>query len=251
MPDAILNGYNHHWEEGGSGEGLIMIHGSDTASKTLMPFMPELSKTFRVIIPDLRGFGQSQRVPGLHPSAWVEDIKALAEHLNLGKFHLYGVSLGSRIVLRFAADHGDMLRSVIPALPILSNTPEGNAVLNARYVDPDNLAPETQQLHQGLHGDDWKTVLRNYFGIRNAPQFHEYLNLHERVKTIKVPTLIIRHDSHEPVHPMEQAFECWQSIPNSKLWIRPELGDGVGIGSTEGFEMLRRFIAGAVQTAKV
>ena len=85
MPDAVLNGHRLHWEEGGFGEPLIMIHGSDTASKTLMPHMPELSKSFRVVIPDLCGFGQSERVAGLDPLAWIEDIKALAEHLNLGK----------------------------------------------------------------------------------------------------------------------------------------------------------------------
>lgn len=245
MPDAVLNGHQHHWEEGGSGEPLIMIHGSDTGGKTMMAHMPELSKTFRVIIPDLRGFGQSDREAGLHPSAWIADIKALAEHLNLGKFHLFGISLGSRIVMRFAAEHGDMLRTLIPALPILSNTAEGNEVLNARYLDPDNIAEETQKLHFWLHGEDWKTVLRNYFDIRNAPAFHEYLNLYELVKQIKVPTLIIRGDSPEPVHPMEQAFECWRSIPDARLWIRPDMGDGSGLGAPEGYEMLRKFIAQA------
>jgi pimeloyl-ACP methyl ester carboxylesterase len=248
MPDAVLNGHRHHWEEGGSGEPLIMIHDSDTASKTLMPQMPELSKSFRVIIPDLCGFGQSERVAGLHPSAWIEDIKALAEHLDLGKFHLFGISLGSRIVMRFAAEYPDMLRTLIPALPILSNTAEGNAVLNARYLDPDNIAEETQKLHAWLHGEDWKTVLRNYFDIRNAPAFHEYLNLHELVKQIKAPTLIMRSDSPEVVHPMEQAFECWRSIPGARLWIRPDMGDGSGLGAPEGYDVLRKFIAQAASS---
>ena len=55
MPDAVLNGHQHHWEEGGFGDPLIMIYRSDTASKALMPYMSELSKSFRVIIPDLCG----------------------------------------------------------------------------------------------------------------------------------------------------------------------------------------------------
>ena len=122
-------------------------------------------------------------------------------------------------------------------------------MLNARYVDPDHLDEETQKLHAWLHGDDWKTVLRNYFGIRNAPAFHEYLTIHELVKQIKVPTLIIRSDRHEPVHPMEQAFECWQSTEGSRLWISPDLGDGSGLTAPEGYDMLRKFIAQAVQTA--
>ncbi len=94
-------------------------------------------------------------------------------------------------------------------------------------------------------------MLRNYYGIRNAPAFNEYLTLHESVKQIKVPTLIIRHDSHEPVHPMEQAFEAWGSIEGSRLWIRPDIGDGSGLGAPEGYDMLRKFIAQAAQTAKV
>jgi pimeloyl-ACP methyl ester carboxylesterase len=247
MPDATINGFRHHWEEGGSGEPLVMIHGSDTSSKTLMPHMPELSKTFRVVIPDLRGFGASERMPGLHPSAWVQDIKALSEHLGLGKFHLYGVSLGSRIVLRTAIEHPELLRTLTVALPILSNTPEGNAVLNSRYVDPDQIPEETKQLHQNLHGDDWKTVLRNYFEIRNAPAFHEYLTLHELSKQVTVPTLIIRSDAREPVHPMEQAFELWNNIKGSRLWIRPDIaGSGSGLAAPEGYTVLRNFIASVV-----
>jgi pimeloyl-ACP methyl ester carboxylesterase len=243
MPEAKINGYLHHWEEAGSGEPLVMIHGSDTSSKTLVPHLPELSKTFRVVIPDLRGFGASERHPNLHPKAWIEDIVALAQHLGLDRFHLYGVSLGSRIVLRIAIEHPELLRSLIVQQPIIANTPEGNAVLNARYVDPDDIPQETKELHQDLHGDDWRTVLRNYFAIRNSEDFQRYFTLHDEVKQITTPTLIMRHDVHEPVHPMAQAFELWESIKGSRLWIRPALKDGTsGLFAPEGYGCLRELI---------
>jgi hypothetical protein len=119
-------------------------------------------------------------------------------------------------------------------------------VLNARYVDPDAIAPATKALHQSLHGDDWQIVLRNYYGVRNSAAFHEYFTLHTQVKQITTPTLIMRHDQHEPVHPMAQALELWESIKGSRLWIRPALADGTsGLASPEGYEVLVGFFATA------
>jgi pimeloyl-ACP methyl ester carboxylesterase len=61
MPDATINGYKHHWEDLGSGEALVMFHGAANSGLTLKNHAQEMSKDFRVIVPDMRGMGQSAR----------------------------------------------------------------------------------------------------------------------------------------------------------------------------------------------
>jgi len=63
MPTADVNGFEYFYEEGGAGQPLIMLHGSIAGTvKDMAAHIPELSKSFRVIIPDLRGLGRSQHV---------------------------------------------------------------------------------------------------------------------------------------------------------------------------------------------
>jgi pimeloyl-ACP methyl ester carboxylesterase len=155
MPDATINGFKHHWEEGGSGEALVMIHGAAGSGSGLAAHIPELSKTFRVIIPDLRSMGQSEHVATMPPSAWVDDVVGLLDHLGIESAHLFGTSLGARIVLRFAIDYPARTKSLILDNPIVMNESAGNEALNARMGNPDLLPPEAAQRYAGLHGDDW------------------------------------------------------------------------------------------------
>jgi len=221
MPEATINGHKHYWEEGGSGEVLIMIHGAAGSGRSLTRHIPELSKTFRVIIPDLRGMGQSAHPSTIEPSAWSEDIKGLIDYLGAGPAHLYGTSLGARVVLRAAIDYPDSVRSLALDSPIVANEAAGNAALNANLGSFDSLSAEQQAARREQHGDDWRSVLETYFKTRNDAAVQEHYNLRESCKSVTIPTVIIRGDFVEPVHPLVHAFELRESIKDSWLWIRP------------------------------
>lgn len=245
MPEAILNGHKHYWEEGGDRDPLIMIHGAAGSGRMLINHLQPLSHTFRVIIPDLRAMGQSAHVDSIPPSAWVDDLKALIEHLGVSSAHLYGVSLGARVVLRAAIDHPQLVRSLILDAPIVANDPEGNAALNANLGSFDNLPEDQQAARRATHGDDWRDVMRNYMNIRNNPDVQEYLNLRELAKQVTTPTLIMRGDVWEPVHPLPHAIELHQSIRGSWLWIRPNTGSAVlNSQPEESYWHIGAFIAG-------
>ena len=78
MPDATINGFKHHWEEGGNGDDVLgMLHGAASSSQQLVAHLPELARTMRVVMPDLRGLGRSERVDSITPGAWAEDLGAL------------------------------------------------------------------------------------------------------------------------------------------------------------------------------
>lgn len=244
MPNAMLNGFNHHWEEAGSGEAFVMLHGAAGSGAGFKAHLPELSKTLRVIIPDMRGMGGSAHVSSIPPSAWVDDLKALLDHLNIDAAHVYGTSLGARVALRFAIDYPARTRSLILDNPIVLNEAGGNAALNSRMSNPDNLPPEAAARYESQHGVDWKDVVRNYFAIRNEPALQEFYNLRELAKDVATPTLLTRGDSREDVtHPLPHVIELAYSLKNSRIWIKPS---GGCFATPEGYDVVRHFVGQAV-----
>ena len=245
MPEAIINGMNHHWEEAGKGKALVMLHGAASSSNTFATEIDQLAKSSRVIAPDFRGMGKSARITSLNPSGWVDDVGGLLDHLEIESVDLFGVSLGARVALRFAINQPQRVRSLILDNPIVANEASGNQALNARMGNTDDLPPEVKQRYEAQHGSDWAEVVRNYFSLRNDPALQEYLNLREMAQTVTIPTLITRGDNRaDTVHPIAHAFELFNSIQTSHLWINPE---GGCFATPRGYDVVTQFIAEAAK----
>ncbi|MBV9120947.1 MAG: alpha/beta hydrolase [Chloroflexi bacterium] len=241
MPDATLNGHKHHWEEGGSGEPLIMIHGAASSSRSLMMHMPALSKHFRAMMVDLRGLGQSSHVSSL-PRDWVADVVALIEHIGAPSAHVYGSSLGARVALRTAIDHPDKVKSLILDHPIIAVEGETSQRLS-RGLNMNSVNEQRAKAYQAQHGDDWEIVVKQYFDNRLLPDFQEFLNLREPSKSVTTPALILRGDQPDTAHPLGHAFELAENIAGSWLWIRPNTDVRVmNAAPEETYEVIRRFI---------
>jgi alpha-beta hydrolase superfamily lysophospholipase len=68
---AIVNGVKIHYVIGGKGEPLLLIHGFGQNWYMWNRLLPELSKHFTVIAPDLRGVGESEKtVAGYDKKIW-------------------------------------------------------------------------------------------------------------------------------------------------------------------------------------
>ncbi|MGE3302078.1 MAG: alpha/beta fold hydrolase [Hyphomonadaceae bacterium] len=228
MPSTTLNGHKHHWEEFGQGDPLIMFHGAAGSSVTLLPYAKELAATHRVIVPDLRGMGQSAHVDQITPpSGWTDDAVALLDHLGIAKAHVFGVSLGARIALRVAIDHPQRVRTLIMELPIIAIDAAGSASLNARIGSFDDLPLADQQAREAQHGPEWRTVLANYMAIRNRQDLQDHLDLRAPSKKVAAPTLIIRGDEREVVHPMSHSMQLYDNIAGSWLWVRSNTNGSV------------------------
>ncbi len=241
MPHATINGHKHYWEEAGSGETLVMLHGAAGSGRSFYGHIPELSKTFRVLIPDMRGMGQSEHVASIEPNAWCDDVRGLLDHLAIERAHVFGSSLGARVALRFAIDHPPRTLTLVLDNPIVRNESAGNEALNARMADPSNLPPDAIQRYEAAHGSDWQDVVRNFFNMRNdANGFQSALDLREPAKSVTAPTLVTRGDSKADVtHPFLHAIELFTNLPKARLWIKPE---GGLFATPEGYDVLRRFV---------
>ncbi len=98
---------------------LVLIHGftghRDDFIGVLEP-LSQLGSGRRVIIPDLRGHGNSDSEPG--PLGWcfeqlVNDLMAFLDHLGVDRIDLLGHSMGGFVALRFALAHPERVRSLI------------------------------------------------------------------------------------------------------------------------------------------
>ncbi len=104
-----------HYLEGGSGEEpLVLLHGIFAEKDHWVDFARPLTSRYRVIAPDLPGFGESGRLPDqtYDYAAQTERLKALLDALGLRRVHLAGNSMGGTIAALFAIAYPDRVASV-------------------------------------------------------------------------------------------------------------------------------------------
>jgi pimeloyl-ACP methyl ester carboxylesterase len=117
-----------HVREAGIGEPLVLLHGLASSCRYWQD-LRQLAEDFRVLAPDLLGFGRSPKPrDGRYGPA--EHVEALRQTLSTrlrSPAHLLGHSLGSVIALHFAANYPDEVRSVtLISLPVLGSRAWGH-----------------------------------------------------------------------------------------------------------------------------
>jgi pimeloyl-ACP methyl ester carboxylesterase len=101
-----------HYTESGSGKTLVLVHGFCESTLIWNKFQSQLSKKYRVICPDLPGFGKSPlKVKGISIAYYAEMLKELLLFLNVEQCCMIGHSLGGYITLAFAEKYPAMLNS--------------------------------------------------------------------------------------------------------------------------------------------
>jgi pimeloyl-ACP methyl ester carboxylesterase len=114
MSYADVNGLSLHYEEHGSGDPLILLHGGIGTGEMFGAIMPGLSAGRRVITVDLQGHGGTADVDRpLRPELMADDIAALLDHLGLEQVDLMGYSLGGVVALRTAIQHPARIRRLV------------------------------------------------------------------------------------------------------------------------------------------
>jgi pimeloyl-ACP methyl ester carboxylesterase len=116
MAYATINGVKLNYEiHGESGPDLVLIHGYTGDITDWRHQLPAFSQSFRVLIVDNRGHGQSE-APADRSSYTVhqmaQDAEALIDELGIGRYHLLGHSMGGAIVQEIALRAGDRLLSL-------------------------------------------------------------------------------------------------------------------------------------------
>lgn len=114
---AQINGSMLSWHEAGEGEPLVLLHGSGPGVSAWSNFqfnLPVLAKSFRVIMPDMPGFGVSElpQLTEYYPVYAARSVAALLDHLDLPSACFTGNSMGGAVTAELAAMAPERVRSM-------------------------------------------------------------------------------------------------------------------------------------------
>jgi pimeloyl-ACP methyl ester carboxylesterase len=116
MPKAFMNGIDLYYQIQGSGSPIVLVHGLGMDHSMWDLQVEAFSGGYQVITYDLRGHGQSDS-PDLPYSIdlFAEDLDQFLHFLGLRKAAILGLSLGGRILIRFALKYPGEVQAVILA----------------------------------------------------------------------------------------------------------------------------------------
>jgi 3-oxoadipate enol-lactonase/4-carboxymuconolactone decarboxylase len=209
---------------------LVLLHSLGTTSGIWDAQAAELSRTFRVIRPDLRGHGLTTCTPGPYSMAlFTDDLAALLTSLNINQFHLGGISIGGLIAQSFAAAHPGRVASLMLVDTALAIPPaqswtdraakvraEGigaiaDAVLARWVTQPFMDAAETHGLREML----MRTTAEGYAASAEAIAAAD---LTATTSNLQLPTLIVVGDQDQAT-PVAAAQALNAVIAGSSLTI--------------------------------
>ncbi|HSP56647.1 MAG TPA: alpha/beta hydrolase, partial [Dehalococcoidia bacterium] len=94
MPVAELNGATIYYEEQGKGFPVVFVHGAGGNHMSWWQQVPEFARHYRCVTFDQRGWGLSLDSDGAGPSALIDDLGALLDHLEIQETFLVAQSMG-------------------------------------------------------------------------------------------------------------------------------------------------------------
>jgi pimeloyl-ACP methyl ester carboxylesterase len=111
---AKVEGAGIYYLKGGSGPAVILLHGFPEDNYAYRKVMPSLAQKFTVIVPDMRGIGQSTATTAVFDAKTeAEDIRQLAAMLKLERPYVVGHDMGALVAYAYGRLHPAELRGVM------------------------------------------------------------------------------------------------------------------------------------------
>lgn len=220
-----INGIEMFYRVLGRGEPLVLLHGFTGSGEDWQSFTSELSARYRLIIPDLRGHGQSTNPSKeftFRQSAL--DVFALLNRLGIEKFKAIGVSGGAKTLLHMSTGQPDRIEAqvLVSAAPYFPT--EARAIMATFTAESRSEEEWVFFRERHKYGDEQiLTLLAQGSGFKDS--FDDMNFTPPYLSTIRARTLIVQGD-RDPFYPVSLAIEMYSAIPRSYLWIIPNGGHG-------------------------
>ena len=228
---------------------MVFAHGAGGNLLSWWQQIPFFSQRYRCIIFDHRGFGHSYDEPeGPGAGAFVDDLTALLDHLEVQSAHLVAQSMGGRTALGFAVAHPDRTSSLVMADTVGSMAEPEVVELHLKWRDShvSTEAIGSRALSAGFRKQN-PELANLYLQISrtNPPRPESGAPALEgprgaQLSEMKVPTLFIvgEEDELTPPHVIEAAAGF---IPGARVTRVPEAGHSVYFEQPEifNFEVFR------------
>ena len=155
MATTMVNGVELYYETAGTGECLVLTHGSWTDGSGWDHVVKGLADRYQVVVWDRRGHSRSQAGDG--PGSRVEDaadLAALIEHVHGGPVHLAGSSYGANVTLTLVTERPDLVATAAVHEPPLWSLLDGTrdkAIADALAAADAGLAVVRDLIRAGDH----------------------------------------------------------------------------------------------------
>lgn len=205
---ATVNGIKIYYEEYGTGEPLLLLHGNSSSINLFEKQIPELSKQFRVIAVDTRGQGKSGEDGKTYTyDLFAEDMNALLNYLNLDSVNVLGWSDGGNTGLIMAMKYPQKVKRLV--------TMGANVFIDKTVVDKWVFKELDNQLKKELKGDTtaWGINRRRLITLLLTEPKHSF----EELKIIQCPVLVVAGEKDVIKEAHTKAIAA--NIPNSTLLI--------------------------------
>ena len=223
---ALINRINIYYEEYGTGEPLLLLHGNSESIQAFKMQIPEFAKHYHVIAVDTRGHGKSGDDEKMYSyNLFAEDVNALLKYLKIQKTNIVGWSDGGNTGLTLAIKYPDKVKK----LAVMG----ANIFIDSSVVD-DWVFKELNQQLKELQNDtsQWS---KNRIRLINLLLTEPKLSFSD-LKTINCPVLVIagEKDVIKEAHTRNIA----KNIAKATLVIAPNETHDYPIENPESFNKL-------------
>lgn len=246
-----VNGINIQCYYAGEGtDTILLLHGAgvDSALMSWAEVIPLLSEKYRVIAPDLPGYGDSDRIDGEYSLLfYTEIIKGVVEAFQCGPVILAGLSLGGGISLNMALEYPELVKLLIPvdSWGIFPRLPyhrltywytrskvneklykwTGKYDWIVRWSLANSLIGDKSKITDALAAEVQRAMLepgagQPFISFQKSEITKDGLktDLFSRLGEIMIPTLLI-HGSQDKAVPLKDAVAASKLIPDCELYI--------------------------------
>jgi 3-oxoadipate enol-lactonase len=253
-----------HFQEAGQGTPLVLLHAFPLSSELWRPQLETAFDGFRVIAPDLPGFGRSPDFDG-DPSVehMANAVMALLETLQIRRCILGGLSMGGYTALAFARLFPEALRGLILCdTRAEADAPEAKANRDkmialaqsegARAIADTMLPKLLGETTQAQNPQVMEAVRNIALAQRPVAIANALRALRDRpdsldlLPQITVPTLVVVGEE-DSITPLGAAQTLAENIPNAQLDIIPRAGHLSNIEQPEKFNAALREFMGSTE----
>ena len=219
-------------ESGNSKNVLVLVHGLGASAERWDQVIPLFSNDFHVIVPDLIGFGYSDKpLVDYTPEFFSEFLEKFFSKLNIRRPNIIGSSLGGQIAAEYASTNSDNIEKLIlvsPAGVMKQSTPALDAYIMAALYPNEQSAKNAFEMMEGSGNSIPDAIINGFIermklpnaklafmstilGLKNSKQITSKLH------TISSPTLIV-WGSNDPVIPIDNADSFVSSIQDCRFF---------------------------------
>ncbi|MBD0831017.1 alpha/beta fold hydrolase [Aestuariibaculum sediminum] len=177
----------------GKGNAVVLLHGFLENKTMWEPFLPEFSKTHRIICIDLLGHGETGCLGYIHSmELMAENVLAVLNHLEINKATFIGHSMGGYVALTFAENYPDKMKG----LCLMNSTAQEDSP--DRKIGRDRAIEAVKQNHKTFI----RIAVNNLFRPKNREIFSEKIQQ------------VIQEALNTPLQGIIAALEGMKTRPN-------------------------------------